>query len=294
MSLLELFCHVDDFWKEFHNDWYRQLLAQQSIKRVRQSQLSESEIMTIIIHFHQSGYRDFKSYYTKHVIPNLQAEFPQLVSYPRFVALMPRVLIPLWMYLYQCMGTCTGISFIDATRICVCRNKRISRNKVFEGIVARGKSTLGWFFGFKLHLIVNDSGDLLAFHLTPGNVDDRQPVPAMSKNIFGKLVGDKGYISKKLFDELWQKGVQLITAVRKNMKNRLVIMEDKLLLRKRSIIETINDQLKNISQIEHSRHRSVSNFMVNLLAGLIAYCHQPKKPSINWSSGQVKLLATIM
>ena len=141
---------------------------------------------------------------------------------------------------------------------------------------------MGWFNGFKLHLVVNDQGELLAIQLTPGNFDDRRPVPTLAKRLWGKLFGDKGYISKKLFEPLWQDyEVQLITRLRKNMKNRLIEMQDMVLLRKRAIIETIIDQLKNISQIQHSRHRSPPNFIVNLLAGLIAYAHQPKKPSLN-------------
>lgn len=291
MSLLELFCDVDDFWQGFVSQWHQQLLEQDTMKRVRQTQLSESEIMTIIIHFHQSGYRNFKSYYTKHVMEHLHSAFPDLVSYQRFVALMPRVGIPLLAYLQHCKGQCTGLSFVDATSIAVCHNKRISRHKVFDGFAERGKTTMGWFYGFKVHLVVNERGELLAFQLTAGNVDDRKPLLDMTKTLFGKLFGDKGYISQKLFEQLFANNIQLITMVRKNMKNRLVLLEDKLMSRKRSIIETINDQLKNISQIEHSRHRSVNNFFVNLVAGLIAYCHQDKKPSLNLTPQQVRLLS---
>ena len=139
---------------------------------------------------------------------------------------------------------------------------------------------MGWFYGFKLHLIVNEQGELLTLHLTPGNVDDRKPLEEMTQNLFGKLFGDKGYISQALFQTLFERGLELITALRKNMKGQLMLLSDRLLLRKRFIIETINDQLKNISQIEHTRHRSPANFAINLLAGLIAYTHQPKKPSL--------------
>jgi hypothetical protein len=133
-------------------------------------------------------------------------------------------------------------------------------------------------------LVVNDQGELLACQLTSGNVDDRSPVPILSKRLFGKLFGDRGYVSRPLFEQLWQDfQVQLITMLRKNMKNRLMTISDKLLLRKRALIETIIDQLKNISQIEHSRHRSPINFVVNVLAGLIAYCHQPKKPALQFA-----------
>ena len=139
---------------------------------------------------------------------------------------------------------------------------------------------MGWFYGFKLHLIVNDLGELMAVHLTPGNVDDRRPLRGMTEDLFGKLFGDKGYLSQALFETLFERGLELITSLRKNMKGHLMLLSDKLLLRKRFIIETITDQLKNISQIEHTRHRSPANFAVNLLAGLIAYTHQPKKPSL--------------
>jgi len=290
MSLLELFCEVDDFWQAFRPYWQHQLLVEGKIKRNRKTNLSESEMMTIVILFHQSSYRTFKAFYTKYVQKHLSKEFPELVSYNRFVELQPRVLLPLMVYLrLYCLGDCTGISFIDSTPLAVCHNRRIERHKVFDGLAQRGKTSMGWFYGFKLHLVVNDRGDILAFHLTPGNVDDRQPLPLLSKNLFGKLFGDRGYISKALSTELFEDGVQLITSLRKNMKNQLLPLHDKLLLRKRSIIETINDQLKNISQIEHSRHRSVSNFMVNLLAGLIAYCHRPKKPSLHLDSHDLLL-----
>ena len=282
-SLLELFCNVDDFCQTFVPVWRKQLLAAGDIQRQRDRSLSISEIMTILIHFHQSHYRDFKAYYTDYVLERLQEEFPSLVSYTRFVEYIPSVLIPLCVYLRQsCFGTCTGISFMDATSLAVCKNPRIHSHKVFAGLAERGKTSTGWFFGFKLHLIFNDRGELLNLVLTSGNVDDRRPVPKMVRKLFGKLSADKGYISKKLREELLRTfNVQLITGIRSNMKNVLMPLMDKLLLRKRVIVETIIDQLKNISQIEHSRHRSPINFLVNLLCGLIAYCQQPKKPSLN-------------
>jgi hypothetical protein len=293
MSLLELFCHVDDFCQAFEPQWRQSRLQQGTIKRVRQAQLSTSEIMTIMIHFHQARYRDFKTYYTDYVPVHLQDAFPQLVGYTRFVELMSRVLVPLMAYFYDCKGRCTGISFVDSTPLAVCHNRRIPRHKVFAELAARGKTSMGWFYGFKLHLVINDRGELLAVTLTPGNTDDRQPVPHMARELFGKLFGDKGYISAPLAKQLLEQGIELITSVRRNMKNRLVPLVDKLLLRKRAIIETVNDQLKNISQIEHTRHRSPINFLVNLFAGLIAYCHQPKKPSLNLTPQQVQALIGI-
>ena len=197
---------------------------------------------------------------------------------------MPRVLVPLCGYFTHLKGEPTGIAFIDSTRLKVCHNLRIPRHKVFEGVASRGKGTMGWFYGFKLHLIINHQGDILEAKLTPANVDDRKPVPEMTDNLFGKLHGDKGDISKALAGTLFDKGVELNTNVRKNMKARLLSLWDRAILKKRFIIETINDQLKNISQIEHSRHRSIHGFMLNLIGGLIAYCLKDNKPSITLST----------
>ena len=204
--------------------------------------------------------------------------------------LWPDTLVPLCVYLQTRKGQATGISFIDATSLVVCHNRRIHSHKVFKKVARRGKTSVGWFYGFKLHLVVNDCGELLAFQVTVGNVDDRKPVPRLVKGLTGKLFGDRGYISQKLFETLLEQDLQLITKLRKGMQNKRLPLADKLLLRKRALIETINDQLKNISQIEHTRHRSVINWMVNLLAGLVAYTHQPKKPSLNLSQNQLKLL----
>lgn len=280
MSLLELFCDVDDFMLSFELQWKANQL-QAGKQRERAGQLCPSEVMTILIHFHQSHYRTFKAYYLEHVQVHLTSEFPHLVSYPRFVALIPRMMLPLLAYVQSRYGACTGISFIDSTSLEVCNPKRISGHRVFAADARRGKTSMGWVFGFKLHLAVNDRGELLACCLTPGNVDDRTPVAHMVKRLRGKLFGDRGYISAPLSQLLFEQGLQLITRLRKNMKNRLMPLSDKLLLRKRAIIEAIIDQLKNISQIEHSRHRSPTNFVVHLIAGLIAYCHQDKKPGLH-------------
>ncbi len=196
---------------------------------------------------------------------------------------MQEALIPLILYMTKFRtGKFTGISFIDSTTLDVYHNRRIHSHKVFKGFAQRGKSSTGWFYGFRLHLVVNNKGEILSFYLTPGNVDDRNPenIEKLTKDLFGKLFGDKGYLSKKISDILYSKGIHLITKLKKNMKNKLMLMEDKILLRKRSIIETINDHLKNICQIEHSKHRSFTNFIVNIVSGLVAYSFLPKKPSL--------------
>ena len=236
--------------------------------------------MTIITLFHASSYRNFKAY-TPRRPANLVWAFPLLVSYQRFVELMPAALVPLCGYLQTRKGRCSGISFVDSTSLRVCHNRRIHAHKVFAGCARRGKTSVDWFFGFKLHLVTNDCGELLSLRLTPGNIDDRRPVPELVKELFGKLFGDKGYISQPLFETLYDGGVQLVTRLKAKMKDRLLSMFDKIMLRKRAIIESVVDQLKNISQIEHSRHRSVANCLVNLVAGLVAYTWREKKPSLN-------------
>jgi hypothetical protein len=246
--------------------------------------------MTIVVSFHQSGYRTFKDYFLRSVTPHLAWAFPQLVSYTRFVELMAAALVPLCAYLQTRKGRSQGVAFIDSTLLAVCHPKRSTRHKVFAGLAAWGKNSLGCTYGFKLHLLINDLGELLACCLTAANVDDRKPVPQLLKGIHGKVFGDRGYISQALFSSLFAQGVQLITTLRKDMKNKLLPLMDKLLLRKRSLIKTVNDQLKNISQIEHSRHRSVTNFLVNLVAGLIAYTYQGKKPSLHIRMPQADFL----
>ncbi len=269
MDWTELFCDVDDFCQLFEPLLRLRQIESGQRKRHRRPRLATSEIMTILIMFHVSNYRTFNHFYLM-MQRRHRADFPNLVSYSRFVELMPSVLAPLCAYLQTRFGENTGIAFIDSTALAVCKNKRIDRHRVFAGIARRGKTTMGWFYGFKLHLVINERGELLAVQLTAGNVDDRQPVPKLVKNLIGKLFADKGYISAKLFMQLWDQGVQLVTQIRKNMTNRLMPLWDKIMLRKRSLIETVNDQLKNIAQIEHSRHRSPTNFLVNLLAGLIS------------------------
>ena len=286
MELVTLFYLIDEFCKEYEPAWQQSLLDSGLKQRRSVSRLSLSEILTITIHFHCSGYRMFKWYYEKEIKGNTFASscFPEAVSYTRFLELMAASVVPLGhCLLWLCsLSTKTGIQFIDSTSIVVCSNLRINRHKVFSGSAARGHTSEGWFFGFKLHIIVNDRGELLAVKVTPGNVSDanKSVVTGLAKGLRGKLFGDKGYLSKDIFEQLWGQGLQLITNIRSNMKQRLLPLWDKLMLRKRFIIETVNDHLKNNEQIEHSRHRSFTNFSVNLLAGLIAYQLQPKKPSI--------------
>lgn len=279
-QIVRVYCEVDDFVQGMQKWLNPRMLGEHGRQRIRETELSESERMTLVILFQQSGYRTFKHFYCNHACRFWRHLFPGMFSYNRFINLLPRIVMPLCVFLQTRFGRNTGISFIDSTRLSVCHNKRIRANRVFAGIAKTGKTTMGWFFGFKLHLVINEVGELLAVHVTPGNVDDRQPGDAMTTDLMGKLFGDKGYISQQLFERLFDRGLQFVTHIRRNMKNKLMPWMDKILLRKRSLIETVNDQLKNISQVEHSRHRSPTSFLVNLLAGLIAYTFQPKKPTL--------------
>ena len=281
-TLTEIFCEIDDFCK-LKKDIEIKLLSDKS-KKNYPKMLTLSEVMTILVFFHISKYRDFKTYYLYFVKGNLSQEFPRLPSYNRFIELIKDSVIPLLLFMKTCcLGECSGISFIDSTILRVCNNKRIHSHKVFKESAKRGKTTIGWFYGFKLHLVINDKGEILNFMLTPGNVDDRniELVKKITSNVFGKLFGDKGYISQNLFEILFENGIQLITKLKKNMKQKFIPIVDKVLLRKRAVIETVNNELKNMCYIEHSRHRKPLNWFANLISGLIAYSFFKKKPSLN-------------
>lgn len=285
-KIIEIFFIIDEFSKNFEkivSD--HSLIESSSLKqRNRSFNLSQSEVITILVLFHYGSFKNLKHFYLFYVQKHMKKEFPNTVSYNRFVELQKKAILPLAIFLKTCaLGKCTGISFIDSTPLRSCHIRREKQHKTFKGVATKGQCSLGWFFGFKLHLIINDKGEILDFVITQANVDDRKPLENMNlhKNIFGKLYGDKGYIGKDLFEKLFVDGVHLVTKLRKNMKNCLMLMQDKIALRKRALIESVNDELKNMCQIEHTRHRSFDNFITNLLSGLIAYSFFPKKPSIN-------------
>jgi len=283
-KITEIFYLADEFCNNLEQSIKKYLLGN---KPKRKPKMSCSEVITIMIIFHTGGFRTMKHFYLFYVQKHMTDLFPNTVSYNRFVELMQGATLPMTLFMKTCcLGKGTGISFIDSTPIRVCNNKRIKRNKVFKDIAQVGKSTMGYFFGFKLHIVINDKGELMNFMITQGNVDDREPLK--NKNFVnalkGKLFADKGYISKELTNLLFIDGLHLITSIRNNMKNVLMEMKDKIMLRKRSVIETVNDELKNICQVEHSRHRSFVNFITNLISGLIAYSFFPKKPSIKYQT----------
>jgi hypothetical protein len=290
-KVTEIFYLTDEFCKEFKALISTSMLGNEPKRKPR---MSDSEVITLMTLFHSGTFRNMKHFYQHYVQKHLQAEFPNTVSYNRFTELMQSAVLPMTIFLKTCcLGQCTGISFIDSTPIRVCKNKRIKVNKVFKDIATVGKSTMGYFFGFKLHLIINDKGEILNFVITQGNVDDREPLKneRFIESVKGKLYADKGYLSKELAQILFVDGLHLITNIRNNMKNCLMELKDKILLRKRSVIETVNDELKNMCQVEHSRHRSFGNFITNMLSGLIAYSFFPKKPAIKYETSNTIQIA---
>lgn len=276
-DITELFCWVDDFCISINKEKRR--IQDKSKKRTRVPALTESEIMTIMLMFQQSPCKNFKYFYNSY-LQLYRPEFPEMPTYERFVALMPRVLYLLVILLCCIFRRGSKVAYIDSTSLKVCHPKRITRNKVFKGLAEIGKSTKGWFFGFKLHIVIDDKGNLMNAKLTKGNVDDRSVVPQMTADMHGFLFADKGYISRELFLRLLARGLKLITGIKLNMKNILVNFEEKILLRKRSLVETVFDYLKNKLMLEHSRHRSFVNMLTNIVSTLIVYQIKPTKPSI--------------
>ncbi len=283
-KITELYCTIDEFCKHFESENVgKRLTGEDGVRRRRRAAaLSDSEIMTILLFFHFGSFRNFKHYYIHFIKGSAKGDFPTAVSYNRFIELESRVFFPLMFFLnLKAFGTCTGITFVDSTMIPVCHNLRRYANKVFRGMATDGKGTMGWCHGFKLHLACNDRGEIISFVLTGANVDDRDPRvwDVLAKQLYGKLFADRGYISQNLFNRLFDDGIQLVTGLRANMKNRLMSFHDKMMLRKRYIIETINDMLKNVAQIVHSRHRSINNFIMNLISALGAYSFFDNKPA---------------
>lgn len=278
-NITALFCCLDDFCN-MYEEWVKHRLIETGQQRHRPCRLALSERLLIMIIFHFSPCKNFKYFYTQFLRYKHGNDFSALLSYSRFVQLMPRLFLPLALLLHALTGEETGIYIADATSLPVCHPRRISRHRVFKQFAKRGKTTMGWFYGFKLHVVINDRGEIMAVRITPGNTDDRQPLDSMTCGLKGWLFADKGYISKKHFLQLYRRGLKLITGIRRNMKNHLMPLIEKLLLRKRFLIETVFDRLKTEMNLSHTRHRSVMNFCVNLLSCLAAYQLKRRKPSM--------------
>jgi transposase len=284
---------VDEFCKIYLN-WQKHKLISSTNTRHRAGKMSLSEMLTIMIIYHQSPCREFKYFYLYFLPQKHGKNFPNLLSYNRFVEIMPQLLIPLSVLLHCLYGKKDEIYFIDSTKLQICHNKRTNSNRVFKNLAQIGKSSYGWFMGFKLHMIINSKGQIISIKITCGNVDDRIPVKQLTKGLRGSLYADKGYISKELFKEIYADGLRIVTSVKANMKNYFMTMKDKILLRKRSVIESAFNILKNCMKLEHTRHRSPTNFLVNIISCLVSYQFRTNKPKIKNGSDCEEFFAGMM
>jgi DDE family transposase len=276
--LVETFCTVDDFCKAFLPQWEADLIGNGTAPRGPRPGLCASEIITILLMLHGSGSKYLKSFYNGVVGEVLRRYFPGMPCYERFVTLQPSVLVPLLGFLLSRLGQRTGIYYIDSTALAVCHNRRIGRHQTFAGLATRGKTSMGWFFGFKLHLVFNHLNEIVALKLTPGHVHDGAPVEQLTRHLTGKLFGDKGYLGKQRAAALLKRGLVLMTKVRKNMKALPLTLTDKLLLNARNMAETIIGHIKAFSSLNFPRHRAPINAFLHLLAALTAYQLNPIKP----------------
>lgn len=278
-QLVSIFCEIDDFCKELEKNFPQPLLTGPiQGKRGPNCRMTLSEIMMIQIAFQMVGYRNFKTFYTGYVAKYWKKYFPKLLSYNRFVEVMRDSLCPLTIFTQIKSGKKTGIYYIDSSCLPVCHLKRSRRNKTFDEIAQYGKTSVGWFFGLKIHLVVNDRCELIAFKITQGNQHDNTVAQKLLNGLQGLAFGDKGYLGKKIFEALYKEGLKLITRKRKNMKNIAPLTEyEQQLLNQRGIIETIFNCLKHKYHIWHTRHRSIFNAISHLVAALAAYVIEPLK-----------------
>lgn len=284
-KVIEIFCTIDDFCLEFEE--FERKIRIEDRKPTRVSRLSRSEIITILVLYHQSGYKTFKYFYTHFVKKALKNYFPDIVSYDHFLTLMQGVFMTVMALMYVLCKKAGhhGVYFVDATKLPVCDIHREKSHKVFANIATKGKTSTGWFFGLKLHLVINELGEIVVFKITPGNIADNnhEVLKSLFKGLKGKVFGDKGYLSK-LFEFFVEKGLQIVAKVKTKTRKRkttdVVDAFDMVLDRKRGFIETVNDVLKNNCDVWHTRHRSPVNAIIHLVSGLIAYQFRDRKPSI--------------
>ena len=281
-KLIEIFLDCDDFCKNFEPVFQRAQIHRGRTGH-NKPKLHASEIMTILIFYHFSGMKCFKYYYNRIVCDAMLSYFPNVVSYNRFVELIPRHMLHLCVFLNTVrIAKQTGIAYIDSKKLPICHNRRIYSNKVFKGLATRGHCSVGWFYGFKLFLVINHLGQVLRCFITPANIadNDQKIMHKLLNGFIGKIFGDKGFISSKILEEYIYKRLQIITKLRKNMKNKLINIHDYFLLTKRGVIESVFDIMSAICDIDHSRHRSPVNAFTHLFSGVIAYTYLDKLPSI--------------
>jgi hypothetical protein len=292
IDLTELYVEIDDFCRKFIASLDNSLLGDGKIL-IDTPGLSLSEVMTILVYYHFSKFDCLKHYYLIKSISDFKVAFPKLPSYNRFVERIPEVSLIAMIYLQYRQTRFNGAGYIDATPLRVSHNKRTNSHKVFKLTAKLGKSSMGWFYGFKLHVICDFAGNIIKCRITNGAANDLKIGADMMKDLKGKIYADKGYIGKKEFLKLLDSGLILITGIKKNMKDRLLELWDKILLKKRSLIESVYNVMKNTLHLEHSRHRSVVNAGIYYITTLIAYCWKPNKPQIKFNKQETNLLQAL-
>lgn len=285
-KLIELFIEIDDLFKAFKK--YQELKGiTDAHQPTRTPRLNGSEVCTILVCYHYSGYKCFEYYYKEKVLLELASYFPDAPSYECFLTYLLKAtdMVYLWV-LYKCvLAERTGLYFVDSKKIEVCHIKREHSHKVFKEYAAKGKTSVGWFFGLKLHLVINNLGEIISFELSSGNIADNNQdlLKRLFNNLQGYCVGDKGYLTK-IFDYFYENGLHLLTKPRKNMKSKPMIPKHNKFINKRGVIESVFDILTSICDLEHSRHRNPINAFTHILAALVAYQHLDKKPSVFFPS----------
>lgn len=285
MMLYSLFIFVDDVCQELKNYFQSHCLesGKKPARKPKETALSESEMIVILIYYHYSGYKNFEYYYKQFVLTDLKTYFPKAPSYTHFLGLQSRVGIILFilMQILCKKAIKTDIYYIDSKQVPVCDNLRIKSNKVFQDWAGHGKSSTGWFYGFKVHLVINNYGEIVSFALSSANKADNNH--EILKHLLGHLegicVGDKGYLTQ-LWEKFYENGLKIIHKVKKNMKNKLLILEEKYYLAKRGVIESVNAILDGVFDLTHSRHRKAENAFCHIFSCLIAYQFYPNKPSV--------------
>ena len=279
-KLIEIYCFVDEC-VQFLNAYFQDHFPEH--KHVYKSGLSMSEMVTIQVLYHLSGYKCFECFYKSLEYNYLGLYFPKLPNIKSFYERQKKTSVYLIgvLLMKSSLSQKNGIFFIDSTKIEVCKPLRMSRNKTFRHYAKKSKTSTGWFFCFKLHLVINELGEIVRYKITTGDVADNnhELLKELLSGLHGKCFGDRGYISA-LFSMFYENGLRLVTDLRANMKGQLIDVNEGKLLKKRGLIEAVNDILKSVCTLEHSRHRCVEHALQSMHAAVIAYCFLEKKPEL--------------
>jgi hypothetical protein len=290
-KLISLYIEIDDLLKAYKVFLTKRGLPEDQ-RPTRIPALSAAEICTILVAYHHSGYKCFEYYYRRVVLSTHQDYFPDAPTYERFLDYLPRVthLLYLWLFYTTCRAQRTGLYFIDSKKLEVCHIKREYSHRVFQGLAAKGKTSTGYFFGLnrvggRLHMVINNLGEIICFLITPGNVADNnhKALQYLLKGLQGVCVGDKGYLTT-LFEWFYEQELEIVKRPRKNMRTLPIANYKHQLINLRPVIESAFDIMGTICDIDHTRHRSPVNAVTHLLAGLVAYQHLPQKPCVFFPS----------